>query len=246
MSSPTEFKTGVIRPVECFKEGWELIKDQYWLLWAITIVGVLIGGVSMYIALGAMICGIYYCYFQKIDGQPVAFDSLFKKFGAYFLPSLIVIIIIMVPTFFVVGIIYTPFIMAAVMGSKLSQDELMGLMAGAFTIEIIFAIVMVCVHTLLIFTFPLIVDRNLSAVQAMKTSARAVLKNIGGVVGLMVVGFGICLVGYLLLCIGIYLVIPIIFAGNIVAYRKVFPPINSGNLNVPPPPGSFQDAGRAF
>ena len=24
-----EFKTGVIRPVKCMREGWELIKDQY-------------------------------------------------------------------------------------------------------------------------------------------------------------------------------------------------------------------------
>ncbi len=27
-----EFTTGAIQPVECFKEGWEIIKDEYWLL----------------------------------------------------------------------------------------------------------------------------------------------------------------------------------------------------------------------
>ncbi len=46
----TEFRTGVIKPVECVKEGWELIKSEYWLLFAITLVGALIGGVTMYVA----------------------------------------------------------------------------------------------------------------------------------------------------------------------------------------------------
>jgi len=29
--NPVEFRSGVISPVECVKEGWQLIKDQYWL-----------------------------------------------------------------------------------------------------------------------------------------------------------------------------------------------------------------------
>ena len=65
----TDFKVGVIHPVECYKEGWELIKDQYWLLFGITLVGAMIGGASLYILFGAMICGIFYCYFQKIDAE---------------------------------------------------------------------------------------------------------------------------------------------------------------------------------
>ena len=28
----TEFTTGQIRPIECVKEAWALIKDEYWLL----------------------------------------------------------------------------------------------------------------------------------------------------------------------------------------------------------------------
>ncbi len=67
----TQFRTGVISPVECFKEGWALIKDQYWLLFAITLLGFLIGGATMYILMGAMLCGIYYCFLQKIDGKNV-------------------------------------------------------------------------------------------------------------------------------------------------------------------------------
>ena len=33
------FTVGQIRPVECYKEGWELIKSDYWLMFAIALVG---------------------------------------------------------------------------------------------------------------------------------------------------------------------------------------------------------------
>lgn len=237
----TEFKTGVIRPVECYKEGWELIKDQYWLLFGITLVGALIGGATMYIGFGAMICGIFYCYFQKIDGKELKFEDLFKGFE-HFLPGLIVVIFIVVPLIIVYSFIYLPFILAIIMGPKLSQSELIALVMGSLLIDLVLIVLMVCLHTLLIFSFPLIVDRKLSGFQAMKLSAKAVWSNLSGVAGFVVVGFGINLVGALLFCIGIYFTIPIIIAGNIVAYRKVFPRPDAQTFN-PPPPDAYQGAG---
>lgn len=236
-----EFKTGVIRPVECYKEGWELIKDQYWLLFGITLVGALIGGASLYILFGAMICGIFYCYFQKIDGRAFKFEDLFKGFN-YFLPGLVVVIFIVVPIIVVYIFIYLPFIAAIVMGPKLSSGELTTLILSAAAIDLVFIVLMVCLHTLLIFAFPLVVDRNLSGFQAMKLSARAVWNNLSGVAGLFVVGFGINLVGAMLFCVGIYFTVPIIIAGNIVAYRKVFPRPENQIFN-PPPPDAYRGAG---
>jgi hypothetical protein len=43
------------------------------------------------------------------------------------------------------------------------------------------------------------------------------------VAGLFGVGFVVALVGYLALCIGIYLALPLILASTAVAYRKIFP-----------------------
>ncbi len=235
----TEIRTGVISPVECVKEGWELIKSNYWILFAVLFVGVIIGSFSLYILLGAMTCGIFYCYLQAIDGKPVSFDGLWKGFD-FFLPGLIVMLFIIVPMFVVYAIIYAPFIMAAVMGSKLSEEELMGLLIGAAAIDLVFIFVMVCFHTLLMFSFPLIVDRRLGAIAAMKTSGRAVWRNLGGVTGLILVNIGLTLLGYLALCIGVYFVIPIIIAGNVVAYRKIFPAPQNRNFDAPPPPNVYQ------
>jgi len=61
----------------------------------------------------------------------------------------------------------------------------------------------------------------------MKLSARAVLKNIGGVGGMILVNLGLALVGEAALCVGLYLMIPIITATNLVAYRKVFPKLGN-------------------
>ena len=220
-----EIVTGKVKPVECFKEGWELIKDEYWMLFAVTLVGALIGGITMYILFGAMICGIFFVYLRKIDGGRVVFDDLWKGFN-WWLPGLVVTLFIVVPMFAVYLILYLPFLMALVMGSNLSQDELFGLLAGAAVLDLVVIVVMVCVHTLLMFSFPLIVDRGLGAIGAMRTSARAVLKNLAGVAGLLALNFGIVMLGQLALCVGVYFVIPIVVAGNVVAYRKIFPRLN--------------------
>ena len=92
----TEFRTGVISPVECVKEGFERIKKDYWLLFAISLVGALIGGATMYILLGAMACGMFYAYLNAIDGKPVVFDDLWKGMN-YFGPGLVVTLLIFVP-----------------------------------------------------------------------------------------------------------------------------------------------------
>jgi hypothetical protein len=217
-----DLNTGSIKPIECVREAWELVKEDYWILFAITLVGALIGSVSLLIVLGPMICGIFYCYLRKIDRKAVSFDDLWKGFE-WFGPGLVVTIAIVVPLFAVYVILYGPILAAALMGSKLSQDELVTMLIGAVVVDLIVIVIMVCFHTLLMFSFPLIVDRTLGAVDAMTTSARAVWRNLGGVAGLILVNFGLALAGYVALCFGIYLVIPIIIATNVVAYRRVFP-----------------------
>lgn len=236
----TEFRAGVIHPVECYKEAWELIKNQYWLLLAITIIGVMLGGATMYVLLGAMMCGMFYCYFQAIDGKKVEFEGLFKGFG-YFLPGLIVTVVIILPVIIVFGSLYVPLVFAAMSGGRISDEELFTILVSTFAVEAVLSIFMVCLHTLLMFAFPLIVDRNLSAWQAMKTSARAVWANLSGVVGLFVVGFALNLLGMMLFCIGVYLVIPLVIAANVVAYRRIFPalPNNQNFVAPPPPPNAF-------
>jgi hypothetical protein len=224
----TEFTVGQIHAIDCVKEAWSLIKTDYWLLFAISFLGAVIGGVSMYVLIGAMICGIFLVYLKVIDGGRANIDDLWSGFK-YFWPSLGVTIVVVVPIvawmIIMFVTIYLPIITAAVMGDKADGNMLLGTFAAGFLVDLLVAFLMVCVHSLLIFAFPLIVDRGLSSWEAMKLSARAVLKNLGGIGSLIAVNFCLALAGELAFCVGIYLVIPIITAANIVAYRKVFPRI---------------------
>lgn len=236
--NPIEFRRGVVKPIECYKEAWELIKNHFWLLLGVIFVGGIIGGATLYILLGAMTCGINYCYLRIIDRQDFKFEDLFKGFN-FWLPGLIVALFIIIPMLMLYGIIYVPPLLAMVANPNIRPEELLAVVGISFAVDIVFTIFMVCLHTLLLFSFPLIVDKNLSAVQAMKTSARAVWANLGGVAGLFGVGFILCMLGMLAACVGIYFVIPLMMGANTLAYRKIFPAGETPNFN-PPSPNYYQ------
>jgi len=222
-----QFRTGVIRPLECFKEGWELIKPHYWLIFAITLVGMLIAGfIPFAIGLGAMYCGIYYCIFQLMQGRKPEFGDLFKGFN-YFLPALVATLILIVPVviFTVVAWVSMAGIMFGMTDSRGNLDaSAIFALYGVIIVEgLIFAIVISCIHAFIMFTYPLIIEHNLSGTDAFKLSARAAWANLGGVVGLIVWEFIIGFISYLACGIGLYFTLPIMFAGVLVAYRRVFP-----------------------
>lgn len=232
-----EFNTGVIRPIEVYKEAWALMKDQYWMIFAVTLLGMIIGSVIPIIIIGPMICGIYLCMFDAIDGRKVEVERLFKGFEV-FGASLVVAIVVMVPIFVLIFTIYIPMIAMAMAGPRMSESELIPFLFGTIVFELIFGLAMVCIHTLLLFAFPLIADRKMGGFQAMKLSARAVWKNLGGVAGLFGVGFLVTIAGYLMLCVGLYLVMPLIIMSTAVAYRKIFPQLSQPSF-IPPPPTAY-------
>ncbi|HUF05344.1 MAG TPA: hypothetical protein VMM38_14365 [Aridibacter sp.] len=229
-----EFRTGVIRPIECYREGWEAIKPHYWLIFVITIVGIVIGAFSLYILLGPMVCGIFYCYFRALDGKDVSIEHLFRGFR-YLWPSFFVTALIIVPVVVLFSLIYVPLLLATISGAVMTEEELWAMLTGTILIEFIVAIVMVCLHTLIMFSFPLIVDRDLSAWNSVTVSARAVWQNLKGVTGLWAASFVATIIGYLAFCVGVYFVVPVMLAANVAAYRKVFPKLPPKRIEPPDP-----------
>ncbi len=232
-----EFQTGVIRPIECMKEGWELIKDDYWLIFGITIVGLLLGSViPLGIGLGAMFCGIYYVLLKKINGQPIEFGDLFKGFN-FFLPGLVVSLFVIIPAIISVFVIYgsvIAFVLAAMSAKGSAQEGVIyGMFAALFVEAVVVSLIISCFHALIMFAYPLIADRNLGGVEAFKLSARAVRANLSGVIGIILVEFVMGVIGYMAFVIGVYFVVPIMFAGVTVAYRRVFP-LQQTFTNPPP------------
>lgn len=240
-----EFKIGVIRPVECMQEGWELIKDDYWTFFAMTLVGMLIGGVTMNILLGAMYCGLYFALLKKMSGQRFKFEDLFKGFS-YFAPALIATLIFIIPIFISMFITYGSMfaVMFSMMDShgKPNPAAIVSLYAVLIGEGLFFGILVSCIHAFVTFSYPLIVEHNMGGWNAFKLSARAVWANLSGVIGLILVEFGLGFIGYLACGFGLYFVFPVLFAGVAVAYRKVFPTEGNQIFN-PPSPDAFRGAG---
>jgi hypothetical protein len=242
----SEFRRGVVAPVECIKEGWALIKDQYWLFLGISLVGLLIGGAVPIVLLGPMMIGLFLCLLQKQRGEPVEFGTLFKGFEQ-FVQGLVVAALKMVPIFIIL-VPYYVFLVAMMAtsmprGSHPSPEDSQAFMLSFFGVEIVFAVVIMVVSILVeiffMFAFPLIADRKLSGLEAVKLSFRAGKANMGGIIGLILLNGLLGFVGVLCCIIGVYFYIPIAFASQVVAYRRVFPDIGQTFPSPPPPPGNW-------
>jgi uncharacterized membrane protein len=239
--NPVEFRSGVISPVECLKEGWQTIKDSYWLFLGITLVAMLIGGAVPVVLIGPMMCGLYLCLFAKMRGDPVEFGMLFKGFD-YFMHGLVAAAIQTLPVILIMAVgqvifvAFTLIIMPTRRGDAMPPVFWVGLV-----LFVLFAmIVSLAIHSLFLFAYPLIVDRNLSGLEAIKLSYRAALQNRSGIIGLILLISGLGILGVLACYVGVFLIMPISFASYAVAYRRVFPETGSfSGPAPPPPPGSW-------
>lgn len=244
--NPSEFNRGAIAPMECIKEGWALIKDQYWLFFGITVVGLLIGGLVPVVLLGPMMVGIFLCLQQRQRNQPVEFGFLFKGFDL-FVPSLVVAVLKMIPIFIILIPYYIfIFAMMAAMphGPRPSTEESQQFVFTFLGAELLFVLVIMVVSILVeiffMFAFPLVADRKLSGLDAVKLSFKAGRANMGGVLGLMLLNALFFILGVLCCIIGVYFYLPIAIASQAVAYRRVFPDIGQiGQYPPPPPPQSW-------
>ena len=239
----SEFRAGAVAPVECLKEGWATIKDRYWLFLGLALVAMLIGGAVPIVLIGPMMCGLYLCLLAKMRGEPVEFDKLFKGFD-YFVPGLVAAAIQTVPIFIVLVpsyVIFFAFTFATLPRDSYerSQGPPPLFFVGLTIFVTVILLLSLAIHVLFLFAYPLIVDRQLSGWEAIKTSARASMKNLGGILGLVLLNFGLGILGAICCYVGLIFVIPVSFASYAVAYRQVFPDMPRTFPAPPPPPASW-------
>jgi hypothetical protein len=221
------FRRGAIAPVEAFSEAWRRIRDRYWLFVGIAGAGLLMAGLGpLGLLMGPMMCGIYGCYRHHFQGRPVRFTMLFEGFETPpFLQSFIATLIVMVVT--------TPMVLVAMIAGLLpmmlvlsrtppSQEPPPALFLGMAAWVLVLLVMMVVAGVFFAFAYPLLVDRRVSGVQAVVLSARAALGNLGGLLGLTAISFGMGMAGMCCCYVGAFLVMPITFGATMVAYEQVF------------------------
>ena len=231
MTEPIPFSRVTIAPFAYVGEAWERVKGQYWMFLGVTVVGMLIASlVPMAVLLGPMMCGIYLCYRQQGRGLPVTFETLFKGFDRFlesFIAALLMMaasLVLVVPLVFV--LVFSGLFLGILGASGASRAPQEGAMiviillaVGAF---LLIMLASVLIGLFFSFTFPLIADRGLTGLEAVKLSMRAAYANIWGLVGLGLVTFAMSLVGLCFCYIGALLILPITFGVHWITYERVF------------------------
>lgn len=243
-SPATPFKLGVVQPIYCLKTGWSLVRDQYWLFVGMAFVAFFLGGLVPFgIILGPMMCGIYLALFRRRRGEMVEFGTLFKGFD-YFGESVVAtlihyvpIVIIIIPFYIVlyVGL----FLIMPRQGGELEPSSLFGFFAVLVVFGLIMMVLIILLSVICTFSYPLIVDRKMSGLDAVKLSARGALASFWPLLGLLLLNGLIGFAGVLLCYVGVFLALPVTFAAIAVAYEQVFGLGEVQGPILPPPPPSF-------
>lgn len=244
ISPDPTFERDAVQPMVCLRAGYDVIRDQYWLFVGMSLVAILIGSaVPFGILMGPMMCGLYLAIFQKHRGQRVEFGLLFKGFD-YLGESIIATLIHVVPIVVIIVPFYIAFYVALLFMLPRSGEPdpaaMIGFFGAFFVFLIVVLLLVMLISVLFTFSYPLIVDRRLGGLDAVKMSAKAALANFWPLLGLLLLTglLGFC--GALLCYVGVFFVFPVTFAAMSVAYEQVFgikgeAPIVPG----PPPPPTF-------
>ncbi len=244
ISPATPFRRGVVQPVYCLKTGWSLLKDQYWLFVGMALVAILLGGLVPFgIVLGPMMCGIYLALFRRRRGEMVEFGILFKGFD-YFGESVVATLIHYVPMVMIIIPFYIVlygglFLIMPRQGGEPDPSSLIGFFAVLLVLGLVMMVLIILISVIFTFSYPLIVDRKMSGLDAVKLSARGALANFWPLLGLLLLNGIIGFAGVLLCYVGVFLALPVTFAAIAVAYEQVFGLGEVQGPILPPPPPSF-------
>jgi hypothetical protein len=249
-----QYNASAIDASGCISNGWEMIKPNYWLYFGVSIVSLLmiscIPCVNIFIA-GPIMGGVFFIFLKAMRNEPVDFGMMFKGFDK-FVPLMIVGIVQAIPE--IVAQIFRFSVdigrIGLTNGSRQMGDAQFAIASGVMIFAVIAGLIFVIIaaiwRILLMFAVPLVMEFDLSPIDAMKLSARAAMSNAGGLILLLILEFLISLLGILALCFGVFFILPIVYAANAFAYRQVFPWVERNFQNTPPPPGSYGDFGRGM
>lgn len=200
--------------------------------------------------IGPVGVGVYYVLLKGMRSEPVDFGMMFKGFEK-FVPAMVVGLIQGLPGIIWTVIDYGVNIASLIGGSGNSsfgnfyQAEifdspyLAGFTFAYMLLALIFMVVSIVWGLTFVFALPILAEHDLGPIEALTLSARAAWSNIGGLILLVLIQIFLAVLGVMALCIGVFFVIPILYAATAVAYRQVFPMIGQTFNVTPPPPGAY-------
>jgi hypothetical protein len=184
-------------------------------------------------------------FFQKAPSRTDRARQMFKGFD-YFGPSVVATLLHVIPILAIVIpayiVFYVVFILSmAVQGNEPNPGAMLGLL-GMFTMFwIVMFFVVIIISIGFTFVYPLLVDRKMAALEAIKLSFKAAMANFWRLMLLMILTGLLSVAGVVLCYVGVFLAFPVTYGALAMAYEQVFGLAEPGDIapNVPPPPPSF-------
>jgi uncharacterized membrane protein len=245
MTPEIPYKRRAVDPVECIKAGWELVKPQFWLFVGMAFIVYVIGQAVPLILTGPMMAGVYIVLFATRRREPIEFSTLFKGFD-FFGPSLVAtllhlipVIAIIIPTYFLFYV--SLFVAIAAQGQSQNPAGVLGVFFTFFLVVTVISVLIIIISVGFAFAYPLIVDRRLNGLDAVKLSFKAGLANFWRLLGLLLLNGIMVMVGMAFCIVGMFLVLPITYAAIAAAYEQVFGLKDPREFapDLPPPPPVF-------
>jgi len=249
-----QFQRSAIDASGAFTSAWEQVKSNYGTYLGVSLLTILMLTCLSclgFFLLGPLMGGVFYVAMRGHSGQPVAFGMMFEGFKKFLplmvvglvqsIPAIILNVVVLGVQFGQVALIFNdPEAMRQVQrtGQLPGSDGTTMLILAAYAIFFVSAIV---VWFLTFYAIPLVMDRDLGAIEALTTSAKAAFSNMGGMLTVMFFAWLVGMIGMLILCIGLYFIsLPVIFVASAIVYRQVFPRQDRGDqFFAPPPPGTY-------
>lgn len=205
---------------------------------------------------GIFLCGIYKSMSRVANGARAEFGDLFSGFEN-FQACLIVAVVVSVVQFVIAIVMLIAGVAVGVgaigaggLSGIITRDGQVNpaIFGGLLLIMLaffgVYFVIMLIFSALTTFIYPLIGERNLSGGQALMTSVKSGLANLGGLILLLIIGVVMLIVGAIPCFLGLPFVAPIYIAALFSAYRSVFGSYGGyQNYNPPPPPNFGQQPG---
>lgn len=244
MTPEIPYNRKAVDPIECIKAGWELVKPQYWLYVAMAFIAYVIGQAVPVLLMGPMLCGFYLCLFASRRRATIEFATLFKGFD-FFVPSLVAMLLHAIPIAAVIIPSYILFYVSLFVAASQAESQggaaMLGVFFTFFLVMIVIFVIIIIVSVGFTFSFPLIVDRRLGGLDAVKLSFKAGMANFWRLLGMMLLTGVMAAVGMAFCIVGMFLVLPISYAAIAAAYEQVFGLNDPREFapDMPPPPPVF-------
>jgi uncharacterized membrane protein len=191
-----------------------------------------VGSIVQLAVAGPLIAAWYGYFLRHIRGQSAAMEDVFAVFSSPDLLHMIAVHVIMtvlavlllVPFFFAVFFTMIGTVAATAAAAE-SQVAAVSMGPLAFIPVLVFLPVfagMLYVQLAFMFALPLIHDRGHAFWPAMRLSQRVVHRQLLPMIGLLLLALLVGLAGFLALCVGIFVALPVIMASNAYAYEDLF------------------------